>query len=68
MTEPGAISCALLRTLILTAAAICAAFADVHLAAVNEDERIVTLTGYGTWWAGVVNDLKDEQQPGSARS
>ncbi|CAM9595360.1 unnamed protein product, partial [Sphacelaria rigidula] len=24
---------------------------DVHLAAVNEDERIVTLTGRGDWWA-----------------
>lgn len=34
---------------------------DVHLAAVNEDERIITLTGHGSWWAGAVEDLKDEK-------
>lgn len=35
--------------------------ADIHLVAINESERIVTLTGHGAWWAGAVDDFKDYQ-------
>lgn len=37
-------------------------YADVHLTAVNEDERNLKLTGHGAWWAGAVEDFKDERR------
>ncbi|CAM9338135.1 unnamed protein product [Pylaiella littoralis] len=35
---------------------------DVHLRAVSEDERVVTFTGHGGWWAGVVDDFRHSRR------
>lgn len=35
------------------------ACADVYLTAASEDERTITVTGHGDWWAGVVEDFQE---------
>ncbi|CAM9370595.1 unnamed protein product [Ectocarpus sp. 12 AP-2014] len=35
---------------------------DVHLTAVNEEERILKFIGHGAWWTGVVEDFQEARR------